>query len=191
MPMHVRDSASSWHGHRFLMGQELSRQEESYLGRFASDYALVRAWSRDCRFPSSTGLAWSSMIRVAGDLNPGLDATTAAAWWRSIAEGKCQGALSPVQKAWLDLFIAVGERKPQGMYGPAEWILQNDSELGPEGRVYATLAAVSADLSMDRRTEAAAVLGEQRARLPAEQLETAPFRYLTMALIAKKRQPSP
>jgi spermidine synthase len=191
MPTQVRDRASSWHGHRFLLGQKLVREEEAYLGAFARDYALVRAWSHDCDFPRGTGAAWNSIVNVAVDLNPGLDARTAAGWWRSMTGGKCRNALSPVQKAWLELFAAVGERKSDAVYAPAEWILQNDPELGMEGRAYATLAAVSANLAENRRAEAAAILREQRAKLPAERLATAPFRYVTMALTAKRRQTAP
>ena len=186
MPVQVRNSASSWHGHRFLTGQELERHEVAYLGPFAEDYAVVRAWAQDCRFPRGTGRLWESMVNVAIDLNPGLDAATAAGWWRSIAEGKCRGALGPAQKSWLDLFAAVGARNPQAMREPAEWLLKNDPELGSEARAYAALAAISANQAVGRRSEAMAILEEQRAKLPEGRVDSTPFRYLTMLLAAGK-----
>jgi len=191
MPSQVRNQASSWHGHRLLTGQELSPQEASYLGAYVRDYALVRAWSQACNFPRSTAGAWTAMLNVANDLNPGLDSATAAAWWQSVIGGRCQAAFSPVQKTWLALFAAVGGRRAAAAHGPAEWLLQNDPDLDAEGRSYATLAAVSANLALDRRVEAAAVLKAQRARLPASVLDSPPFRYATMALTAMKKPAPP
>jgi predicted membrane-bound spermidine synthase len=191
MPAHVRNLASSWHGHRFLQGQDLAPLEEAYLGSLLGDYALVRGWSQDCRFPRGTGPAWYPMLRVAIDVNPGLDATTASRWWRSITQGKCRNALSLVQKSWMELFTAVGARNPELVHGPAEWLLRNDPELEREGRAYLTLAAVSAHLALNRRSEAAALFQEQRAKLPEVIVESTPFRYVTMSLAAKRRQTAP
>ena len=186
MPVQVRNFASSWHGHRFLTGQDLARHEVAYLGPFAEDYAVVRAWTQDCRFPPGTGRLWESMVNVAIDLNPGLDSATAAGWWRSIADGKCRGVLSAAQRAWLALFAAVGARNAQAMHGPAEWILNHDLELGTEAHAYATLAAVAANLAVGRRAEAAAILQEQRGKLPEGRMESPPFRYVALALTAKE-----
>jgi spermidine synthase len=185
MPVQVRNFASSWLGHRFLTGQPFAPREEIALGPFAEDYALVRAWAQDCRFPRGTGRIWESMVNVAGDLNPGLDARSAAGWWRSIADGRCRDALSAAQKTWLELFAAVGARDAQAVVGPAEWILDNDPDVGPEGRSYATLAAVSAHLAAGRLAEAKAILQAQRAKLPLGRIESVPFRYVMLSLAAK------
>lgn len=191
MPLQVRNAASSWHGHRFLTGTELESDEEAYLGPFAEDYGLVRAWAQDCRFPRGTGRLWDSMVNVAGDLNPGLDAASAAGWWRSITEGQCRAVLSPAQRQWLSLFGAVGARDPRAAHGPAEWILENDKELGAESRTYATLAAVSANLAVGRRAEAAAILQGQRARLPEARLNSPAFRYLAASFTERELESVP
>jgi spermidine synthase len=184
MPAAVRNRASSWHGHRYLRGAALTPEERGYLGSYTGDYALVRAWTSDCRFPAHTSAPWNAMSRVAADLNPGLNAKDAEAYWLSVANGKCRSALTPVQARWIELFAAVGARHPDRARIHAEYILANDQGLEPETRAYAALAAVAGNMAMGRRTEAKALLTHQQAMLPHAFNERAWFRYLRMALSA-------
>ncbi len=64
-------------------------------------------------------------------------------------------------------------------------MLAQDQALSVETRAYATLAGVSAHLVMQRPAEAARLMAQQRRQLPESQMETAPFRYLTMAVSVK------
>lgn len=191
MPRHVRNLASGWHGHRFLRGEPLTAVEAAYLGALATDYALVRSWITDCRFPTGTGQAWTAMVNVASDLHAGLDAKRAETLWRGIASGPCARKLSPVQMAWVELFAATGARKAEPAAVHARNVLALDQDLSIAARSYATLAGVSADLSLHRRAAAARLLDEQRRLLPAPQMETAWFRYLVFAMAARQERPAP
>lgn len=191
MPRHVRDRASSAQGLRYLKGEAVGARELSYMGSYRSDYEVLRGWMQDCRFPAGTGGAWRSVLNVAMDLNPGLDAKSAAGLWRSIADGRCGKALAPAQRAWIELFAATGARNAAAASRHARAVLAQDRELDTSGRAYATLAGVSADLAQAARTDAAQLLTEQRQKLPAAQMETAWFRYLVFAMSARPNPPSP
>jgi len=108
-----------------------------------------------------------------------------------MAEGRCSSALSPAQRQWLGLFGAVGARDPRAVHGPAAWILENDKELGAESRAYATLAAVSANLAIGRRAEAAAILQAQRSRLSETRLSSPAFRYLAASFTERELESVP
>jgi predicted membrane-bound spermidine synthase len=189
MPAHVRNRASGWHGHRYLSGETLTVREIAYFGSYTQDYALVRSWLRGCSFPTDAGLHWPAMVRVATDLNPGLDGPTAEGFWKAVLAG-CRRSLGPAQVAWMELFSAVGARKPAEIHVHAERVLALDTALSAETRAYAALAAIAANIAVGRRPEAADVFVTQRAKLPAAQVETAWFRYLAEALSTKER-PTP
>lgn len=187
MPPHVRNAAGSFQGLRYLRGETLTPAQEALLGNYVTDYALVRAWSGDCRFPADTGGAWGAMVNVASDLNPGMDAERAEAFWRSISDGRCRKALTPAQLAWVQLFAATGARKAGAVREHAYRVLEIDTGMAPAARAYATLAAVSADLTLGRRADAARQLDAQRTKLPAAHREWPWFRYLAAALSARER----
>lgn len=189
MPYHVQKRASSAHGLRYLKGEALSPLQAGYIGAHATDYALVRSWMGDCRFPADTAGAWNSMLRVASDLNPGVAAADAQAVWRGIADGRCGKALSPAQRAWVELFAATGARDAARVHRHAGEVLALDPNMLPAARAYATLAGVSAAMSTGRRAEARRLLEEQRAALPPDALGTPWFRYLQVAL-ATAREPT-
>jgi hypothetical protein len=191
MPGHVRNLASSWHGLRYLRGEALSAAETALLGSYVTDYALLRSWLGDCRFPAGTDGAWGSVVKVAADLNPGLDAQRAAAFWRSIADGRCRRLLSPAQLAWIELFAATGARQPAAVQQQAQRVLALDPGMPAAARAYATLAGVSANLAVGRRAEAAQLMAEQRAKLPPAQVETSGFRYLIQAMLARENPVAP
>jgi spermidine synthase len=186
MPPHVRARATGWHGHAYLQGQDASAP---LLEAAGADYALVRAWMASCRFPADTSGGWGAMVRVASEINPALDAATASKFWQGIGSGKCGKALTPLQAEWVALFGAVGGRDAKRTAQHAQHVLRHDAQLTADARAYATLAAVAANITIDRLAEAASTFHEQRRRLPAERVESAPFRYLAMVLTARKIPP--
>ncbi|TWO69065.1 spermine synthase [Caenimonas sedimenti] len=186
MPPSVRNMASSWHGLRYLRGEALKPEELAYFGSYAPDYALVRSWVADCRFPADTGGIWVSLVRVASDMIPGQTAQAAQSFWQG-ALRRCGAKLQPAQAVWLELFAAVAGRNPEAIHGPARQVLAQDKLLDGESRAYATLAAVSASYATGRREEAARIFVEQRQKLPPARMETGPMRYLMMLLTAKQK----
>jgi hypothetical protein len=103
---------------------------------------------------------------------------------------RCGKALSPAQRAWVDLFAATGGRKAAPARTHARQVLALDQELTTEGRAYAALAGVAADVTLGKRADASRLLDEQRRLLPAAQMETAWFRYLLFALTARETAPT-
>lgn len=190
MPPHVRNMAGSWHGLRYLNGHELSPEETAYLGSWIQDYALVRAWITDCRFPRTTAGAWVSMVRVASDLTPGLDTATAGGFWRGVAS-RCAPRLDPAQRVWIALFAGVGARSAQDIGPAARQVLILDKHLGPETRTYAVLAGTAASAALHRHEEARELLQREAAHLPPEQLDAGWFRYVLGLLGVQVRPAAP
>lgn len=190
MPPHVRNMASSWHGLRYLSGQELSPQDMAYLGSWAQDYALVRAWTAQCQFPRSTGGPWVSMVHVASDLIAGLDAAAAGGFWRSVAT-RCGSKLEPAQRAWIALFAGIGARRAEEVRVAAQQVLALDTQLTAETRTYAVLAGATASAVLFRREEARDLLSRQWKALPPDQQSAGWFRYVWALLGTQPRPAAP
>lgn len=188
MPQLVRRYAASAHGLRYLQGRELAPQELQYLG-YVADYALVRSWFADCRLPAGTGAVWIPVVSVASELNPGLSPAAAGGYWRAIAQGPCRKAMTPAQRAWVDLFAATGSRDAKAAASHARQVLALDRELTPPARAYATLAGVAGEIATGRRQEAALLLDQQRRHLRPAQMEAPWFRYLTFSLAVRSMAP--
>lgn len=190
MPAHVRALAGGYQGLRYLRGEKLSSLEAWQLQPHDLDYAAVRGWTAQCRFPAGTGAAWGALVRVAGSVNPAVSAADASGWWKSVAT-RCGNALEPAQRAWIDLFAAVGARNADASGRAADRVLALDTQLTQENRAYATLAGVAGHLSAARRPQASDVLKEQGKLLDPSQLEAAWFRYLAYALLTREKPVQP
>lgn len=188
MPAQVWSAAGSWNGLRYLKGETAN---ETYLSPLLADYALVRSWLQGCSFPAATGGAFEAMVRVASHLHRGLDAASAAAFWRGVADGRCTKALSPVQRSWMELFAATGGRKAEDARRHARAVLAGDSSLSGFGRAYAVAAGVASDIAVGARDDASRLLEQQRPLLPAEHTDSAWFRYLSIGLMVKRTAPPP
>lgn len=188
MPPQVRSAAGSWNGLRYLKGQAAN---EAYLSPLLADYALVRSWLQGCSFPATTGGAFEAMVRVASHLHRGLDAASAAAFWRGVADGRCAKALTPLQRSWMELFAATGGRKAQETRRHARAVLAGDPNLSGFGRAYAMAAAVASDIAVGAREDASLLLEQQRPLLPTEHTDSAWFRYLSIGLMVKRTAPPP
>lgn len=191
LPPSVRRYAASAQGLRYLQGAALAPHEAQLLGTHLLDYALVRSWFAGCTLPSGTGTHWLPLVNVAGELNPGLSPPAAGRYWTSMANGPCRKGMSPVQRAWLDLFAATGRRDAAAAGEHGRKVLALDPDLTPQARAYATLAAVAGDVTAGRRKEAGELLSEQRGHLSAAQMETPWFRYLVFSLSVRSLSTAP
>jgi predicted membrane-bound spermidine synthase len=189
MPRQVRAMAGSANGLRFLRGDKLTEAEYASFADQALNYTALRSWASDCRFPSGNDLSWVAAVRVAGSMNGGVSADAAGGWWKSLGT-RCRASMTPVQRAWVDLFAATGARDAAASALHADRVLELDPGMPPEGRGYAALASVAGHITTGARTQASKVLKEQVAQLPKDQHESGWFRYLTFALtIQEKAQP--
>ncbi|QJW84180.1 hypothetical protein HK414_10770 [Ramlibacter terrae] len=184
MPLHVRKLASGWHGHRLLRGETPGPADMEYLGAYVLDYELVRSWITGCTLPRDTGIPWSAMVNVASDVNAALGKDAARDFWRSVADGPCRKAFSPVQRTWLELFAATGARDAAQVRTLAAKVLAEDPSLSQTARAYATLAAVAAHVAMGEADAGARTLQEQRRHLSEDHLQAPWFRWALVSLAA-------
>lgn len=187
-PPHMRRAAAGVQDLRFLRGETLEPGELALIGAEVLELALVRSWFRDCHLPSGTGPLWSAVVTVASELNGGLAPRDAAGYWRGLAQA-CGKAMSPAQRAWIDLFAATGARDGAAAAAHARQALALDQDLTQQARAYATLAGVAGEISAGRRKEAAELLNAQRRHLPATVVELPWFRYLVFSLTARPTAP--
>ncbi|MGV3570732.1 MAG: hypothetical protein ACO1PB_09035 [Ramlibacter sp.] len=185
MPRVVRNLASAWHGRRYLQGEALAPAEHAHLENYTLDYELVRSWLAGCTPPPGTGAAWTAMVNVASDLNRGLDKAAAHAFWRSVADGPCRKAFSPVQQAWLELFAATGARDATQVRVHAARVLADDTALTQTARAYATLAGMAAHMALGDDAAASRMLRAQERFLGEAHLDTAWFRWARYALLVR------
>lgn len=181
MPPKVHDLARAFQGHRHLRGEALTQAEAASLGDLTFDYHLVRGWLLDCRLPTDTDPVWNAAIRVAVDLNRGLDPATAGRFWRE-AGARCSKAATPVRAAWLDLFAAAGARDVAGLRAGGDKVLALDKNLTQAGREYAMLAAVASRLAQKDGAGAREVFLAQGKHIPADRISQLWMRYVTAVL---------
>jgi predicted membrane-bound spermidine synthase len=190
MPQQVRAHAAATQGLRYLRGQVLETRELALLGTLHQDYAAVRTWSATCGFPRETGTAWGAVVRVASSLNTYTAAVDAGGWWKTVGE-RCRAALSPAQRAWLQLFTATGSRNADASAVSADQVLALDTQLTADNRAYAVLASVAGHAFAGRRDRAWQVLQEQGKALPSPHMNTPWFRYLGYWLLTRARAAQP
>lgn len=185
MPFKLHDLAGAWHGHRYLRGETLTRQEAAYLGTLLPDYALTRSWLADCRLPPDDDPLWNVAVKVASSLNRGLEPQIAGKFWTDAA-ARCARNLTPAKAAWLALFAATAQRDPASMRTWADKVLATDQNLTAVSREYATLAAVGSRLMLDDAAGAREVFLTQGRALPADRFERPWFRYVALELRASE-----
>ena len=115
----------------------------------------------------------------------GCFAARRGALWTEVLAGKCARSLTPVQRAWVELFHAVGSRDSLMTRDRAD-VLIATPERSTTQRDYLVLAAVSARMARGENDAAKQML--DLSRIPLNRLEQAWFRYLA-AVLAVRRNP--
>ncbi|MBI2771468.1 MAG: fused MFS/spermidine synthase [Burkholderiales bacterium] len=189
MARKVKDIASAWQGRRYLQGENLSPAEMGYWGTLSRDYGLVREWIAGCRFPRQDDANWTALLRVASELNPGLSPASAGAFWKGIG-ARCGKQLSPGTTAWLDLFAAVGARRPAAIRKSADALLAGQQVLSPEEGDYLLLAGASARLAQGHNREARDFLEHHDKTGSASHNALPWFRHLGLMLTLQQKKPA-
>jgi spermidine synthase len=190
MPRKLQDLAGAVHGERLLRGATLTPEELAYLGSPA-DHMLVKAWLFDCSPAAAAGPLWDATVRLASELNPGLEPARAQALWQSALDGKCRGALSPTQVAWLTLYAAVGARDAKATRDAADKVLAFGPALTPLQLDYAVLAATTARVGLGELDQAREVIAREGRRIPASRADTPWFRYQSILLQQRRKAAAP
>jgi spermidine synthase len=190
MPPHVRAFAGAANGLRYLRGEKLTPENYAAFSGHALNYAALKSWAQDCKFPREGDPAWVAVVRVAASLNGGVSSEAARGWWTSVGT-RCGASLSPSQREWIALFAATGARDAVASARHADRVLAMERELLPESRAYAALASVAGHMVAGEREAASRVLKEQAELLQRDDLETAWFRYLAFALTIREKPAQP
>ena len=191
MPRKLHDLAGAFHGERLLRGATLTADELGYLGGLHVDYLLAKAWLFDCSPASSAGPLWDATVRVASEVNAGLEPARAKAVWQSALDGKCRAGLSPAQAAWLSLFAAVGARDAKATREAADRVLALGPALTPLQLDYAVLASTTASIGLGDLDQARAVIAREGTRIPAARADTPWFRYQSILLQQRRKTAAP
>jgi hypothetical protein len=131
---------------------------------FQKDLELVRARLVECRDVGRSDIWLHSLYDLARTLNPMLSAADARAVWDRIDRAPCTSKLAPVERQWIGLFKAVGERSGEGMARSAEALLAQPTDLPPGHRRYLLAAGMAGYLAQGKRAEAQVLWS----RYPAE-----------------------
>ena len=185
MPPKLTDLAAAWHGSRLLRGGALSAQERGYLRQHVKDYELVRAWLWGCQSVPDAS-SWDSAVTVAGEINAGLSPVQAAALWSEVLTGRCASSLTPEQRAWVELFQAVGSRDARLAAQRADVLLAAPTRTVTQFE-YLVLAGVGARLAMGQQEAARQLLN--LAKIAPNRLELPWFRYLGTVLATRRAGP--
>src|SRR5690606_28951829 len=108
---------------------------------------LVRSWST-CASGVSFPEALPSLVAVAEVVNPRLAPEAATKVWRSVAESPCAQRLPPDQRAWIELFEAIGARDAARMVQLGTRVLDATPGMKSAGSELAFLAAVTGTICL-------------------------------------------
>jgi spermidine synthase len=125
--------------------------------QFQKDLELTRARLIDCRDPERSDIWFHSLYQLARTLNPMLSAGEAGAVWERLERGPCSSQVTPVEREWMELMKAVGNREAPQMAQLAEALLAKPSDLPDGHRQYLIAAGMAGHLAQGKRAEASAL----------------------------------
>ena len=128
------------------------------------DLEMTRLRLLECREPQRYDIWFHSLYQVARSVNPLLSRNEASELWDRIERSPCLAHLEPQQRAWIELFAAVGRRDALVMARTAEALLALQSDLPGGHRHYLITAALTGYIVQGRRDKAAEIL----ARFPKD-----------------------
>ncbi len=104
---------------------------------------LVQQWAAKCPADLSFDEVLPSMVSVAEDVNPQVDAQSASRLWKMVAASPCAARLDEGRRRWLDLFDATARRDPRGMARLGLQLLDANRGQRNASSEYAFFAAVT------------------------------------------------
>ena len=122
------------------------------------DLEMTRLRLLECREPQRYDIWFHSLYQVARTVNPLLSRREASELWDRIERSPCLAGLDPQQRAWIELFAAVGRRDAATMARAAEALLPAQSDLPTGHRQYLVTAALTGFIVQGRRDKAAELL---------------------------------
>jgi len=117
----------------------------------------VKFASQQCRGPRS-GEWQSAWFRIAAGTLPNLDPDRAETLVLQATGSNCGAALTPADRDWLELYLAVARRDAASLATAADTLLTGAQELtDPEQRAYVVTAGMLGLLQLGRPEDALAL----------------------------------
>jgi spermidine synthase len=104
---------------------------------------IVRQWTFACPPDLTFEEVLPSMVSLAEDMNPRLDAENAARLWRSVASSPCASRLDADRRKWIELFEATARRDAPAMARKGLQLIDANRGARNAASEYAYFAAVT------------------------------------------------
>ena len=107
------------------------------------------------------------LFNTAKSMVPYLSTTESSAVWKKLESGPFALRLSPVEKMYVSLFKAIGERDGVKMARFAKRLLESEQDITPARLQYVLAAGMLGDLAQGNRRESAGLWSMYRSRIVA------------------------
>ena len=148
---------------------ERPEKDNVYIPRWI---AATRSALIDCVPPNVAATFWDQVVSVAGFVNPSLPPERAEALWTALERTRCTAQLPEKDRAWIELFKAVGRRDAPRMAQEARRMLEAN-DLSEVQRDYLYNVALAGLIADRRYAEASAMLDQARAKLDEDDFSQA------------------
>jgi spermidine synthase len=118
------------------------------------DVELVRVRLLDCFQKGRTDVWFSALYNVAGSVNASLTLQELRQLWIRLESSPCHKSMTPVQRSWIALFKAVGNRDAASMARVANDLLEGKVETNRNRKEYLIVAAMTGHLVQKDRGKA-------------------------------------
>ena len=105
------------------------------------------------------------LFNTAKSMMPYLSATESSAVWKKLESGPFALRLPPVEKMYVSLFKAIGERDGVKMARFAKRLLESEQDITPARLQYVLAAGMLGDLAQGNRGESAGLWSRYRSRI--------------------------
>ena len=139
------------------------------------DLGLLRATLWQCATLPPRVRVRDMLLGVATLVNVHLPTAEAGQVWAAVRAAPCWVTLGAEDRAWLELFAAVGARDAAAMARLGEPLVRGEAQVKPELRAYALLAATTGLTVQRQRDRARALVSAHVGTLPPAQRNDAAF----------------
>jgi len=145
----------------------------------AAEMTMMRAVLVDCRVQLAPGLIRPVLDHVARLVNTYLPKERATEVWAKLRASPCSAKLSASDRAWIDLYSAIGARDAARIAQRASGILEREPDLAAESRAYALAAAMAGHILAGERGLAMKAFNQHRGKLQPAAAWQPVFTFLT------------
>ncbi len=135
----------AWAMHRAIIRGDGPRLRRPLTDNRDLSGELVRSWAL-CQSDLSFNEALPSLVTVAEFVNPRLHPQHAGAIWSALADSPCGRRLTRQERAWLELFAAIGRRDAEAMVAFSAQVLEGTRGVKNPASELAVLAGVTGAL---------------------------------------------